>query len=131
MTTFAWIIVTIPRPRSAVNLALSLPVLARTRLSLLGPEAGGARLRLGLQAVLANLMVVCVYTAMIRLPIGDFGAIVFSSPVFTMLLSVPVLKERCGVYRAAVALLLLAGVVTISRPPALFPPGKCRTADQH
>ena len=51
------------------------------------------KVKLGLQVVLANILVLCYYEGMIRLPLGDFGAIVFSSPVFTMIMSSFMLKD--------------------------------------
>ena len=74
------------------------------------------------QAVLGGAMLLCVFEAIGRLPIGDFSAVAFSSPVFTMALSSLLLRERCGVYRALVAALLLAGVLLLTHPPLLFGP---------
>ena len=72
------------------------------------------------QAVLGGAMLLCVFEAIDRLPIGDFSAVAFSSPVFTMALSSLLLRERCGVYRALVAALLVAGVLLLTHPPLLF-----------
>ena len=63
-------------------------------------------------------------TGMIRLPLGDYQAIIFSSPVFTMIMSVFLIKDRFGVYRAVLALLLTIGIIVICRPSSLFPQGK-------
>ena len=61
---------------------------------------------------------------MIRLPLGDYQAIIFSSPVFTMILSVFLIKDRFGVYRAVLAVILTIGIIVICRPSSLFPRGK-------
>ena len=61
---------------------------------------------------------------MIRLPLGDYQAIIFSSPVFTMILSVFLIKDRFGLYRAVVAIILTVGIIVICRPSSLFPRGK-------
>ena len=106
--------------RNAVILGVVCPILIRCRVSPLGPPDTGTRFRLGLQAVTANILVFCYYEAMLRLPLGDAGAIMFSSPVFTMLMSVFILRERFGVYRLLVSIILVAGVIIVSRPPAIF-----------
>ena len=71
--------------------------------------------------MLGGALLLCVFEGVARLPIGDYTAITFSSPCVTMLLSTCLLGERCGLYRAGTGLLLVVGVVTVSRPPAIFP----------
>ena len=106
--------------RNAVILVLVTPIMIWSKVSPLGPPDTVTRLRLGLQAITANILVLCYYEATIRLPLGDAGAIMFSSPVFTMIMSVFMLRERCGLYRILVSLVLVAGVIVVSRPPAIF-----------
>ena len=105
---------------NAVILVLVTPIMIWSKVSPLGPPDTVTRLRLGLQAITANILVLCYYEATIRLPLGDAGAIMFSSPVFTMIMSVFMLRERCGLYRILVSLVLVAGVIVVSRPPAIF-----------
>ena len=66
-------------------------------------------------------MLLSIFEAVKRLPIGDCTAIFFSTPAVTLLLSTVLLKEHCGVYRLLIGTCLVIGVVIISRPPALFP----------
>ena len=72
------------------------------------------------QAFFGGGMLFCVFESINRLPIGDFSAIAFSSPVFTMILSTFLLKEKCGIYRISVALLLMSGVLVLTRPTMIF-----------
>ena len=72
------------------------------------------------QAIFGGMMMFCLFEAISRLPIGDFSAIAFSSPCFTMILASFLLKEKCGVVRVVVGCLLISGVVVISRPTILF-----------
>lgn len=55
-----------------------------------------------------------------RLPLGDATTIIFSSPVFVMVLSFIILREPCGFFRTLIVGLLLAGVVLIAKPPFIF-----------
>ena len=56
------------------------------------------RLKVICQALIGGAMLFCLFEAIDRLPIGDFSAISFSSPVFTMILSTFILRERLGKY---------------------------------
>ena len=78
------------------------------------------RVKVLCQAIIGGLMMLCLFEAINKLPIGDFSAIAFSSPCFTMILASFFLKERCGVFRVIIGCLLISGVVVISRPTILF-----------
>ena len=75
---------------------------------------------MGAQAATDSCLFLCYFEAIRQLPLGDFGAITFSSPAFTMMLSIFLLKDHCGLYRIMIATLLTVGVVVISRHSALF-----------
>ena len=99
-----------------------IPVLCWTKESILGPPGDvKARLRMGAQAVISGCILLCYFEGIRRLPLGDFGAIAFSSPAFTMVLSIFMLRDHCGFYRCMIGIILTVGVVLISRPSALFP----------
>ena len=99
-----------------------IPVLCWKKENILGPPGDvKTKLRLVAQAIMSGCLLLCYFEGIRRLPLGDFGAIAFSSPAFTMVLSIFMLKEHCGVYRSMIGLILTVGVVMISRPPALFP----------
>ena len=51
---------------------------------------------------------------------GDSTAILFSSPVFVMMFSVCLLRERCQFVKVFGAGLLIAGVILVARPPGIF-----------
>ena len=72
------------------------------------------------QAVIGGGILFSVFETIGRLPIGDFSAIAFSSPVFTMILSSFILRENCGLYRVTVGALLIMGVVVLTRPSMIF-----------
>jgi len=108
--------------RCLVQKVCMIPVICWIRESVRGPSGDfHTRIRLGAQATISGCLLLCYFEGIRRLPLGDFGAIAFSSPAFTMVLSIFMLKEHCGVYRCMVAIILTVGVVLISRPPALFP----------
>jgi len=73
------------------------------------------------QGVLGGFLLLSIFMAVNKLPLGDATAIFFSSPAFTMVLSAIILRDHCGLYRTFIAIILLSGVVVLCRPEALFP----------
>merc|ERR1711862_171077 len=98
-----------------------VPIMRYGGYSILGTTDTTTRLRIGAQGVLGGILLLCIFVAVARMPLGDCTAIFFSSPAFTMVLSCIILKDHCGVWRCLVAITLLVGVMILSRPPALFP----------
>ena len=73
-------------------MVLSTPIMVLAKVPIFGSGDRNTKFKLGLQAFFSNILVLCYLEAMIRLPMGDFGAIAFSSPVFTMIMSIFMLK---------------------------------------
>ena len=107
--------------RGSVQLVAIVPILCWTRVNIFGPPDIKTRIKLVAVASIGGFMLLCVFEGIGRLPLGDYSAIAFSSPAFTMVLSIFLLKEHCGIYRSLIGIILTAGVVIISRPSALFP----------
>jgi drug/metabolite transporter (DMT)-like permease len=62
------------------------------------------------------LGVTLMFAAAARIPLSDATAISFLSPVFTLLLAIPLLGERVGQMRWMAALIALAGGLILTRP---------------
>jgi len=71
-------------------------------------------------AVSGGLRIAFIFTSFTRLPLGDSTAILFSSPVIVMGMSICLLKERCGLFRIFASASLVAGVILITKPPLIF-----------
>ena len=97
-----------------------LPIVCWWRVSLLGTPDTATRWRLCAQGVVGGAFLLCIFESVQRLPIGDCTAIFFSTPAVTLILSALILRDHCGLYRTLIGTCLVAGVVIISRPPALF-----------
>jgi drug/metabolite transporter (DMT)-like permease len=66
---------------------------------------------------------VLLFTAVAFIPLSDATAITFLNPVFAMVLAIPFLKERVGLWRWLSAAVALAGALVLTRPsPATFEP---------
>ncbi|XP_034250367.1 solute carrier family 35 member G1-like [Thrips palmi] len=104
--------------RSLVQVVVVLPVALYSGVGVLGPK--GHRGLLQLQGVVGALTLVLLFFSFRRLPLGDATTIIFSSPVFVLILSFLFLREPCGFFRTLVVCMLLTGVVLISKPPFLF-----------
>lgn len=60
--------------------------------------------------------VTCLFAAAAVMPLADATAISFLSPLFTMLLAIPLLGERVGPWRFGAAAIALTGGLVIIRP---------------
>ena len=90
------------------------------RLSFRGTTDRKIGLYLFVLAFTGGLRILFIFTSFARLPLGDSTTILFSSPVLVMVLSVFILKEKCGVFRVVAAVTLVSGVVLIAKPPFIF-----------
>ena len=95
-------------------------VIHRKKYTLFGFDDWRTKVKVICQAVFGGGILFSVFEAIGRLPIGDFSAVAFSSPVFTMILSSFILHEKCGLYRVSVGALLIVGVVVLTRPSMIF-----------
>jgi len=107
--------------RCLAQLATMVPIILLGKHNIFGTPDFATRWRLVAQGVLGGFLLLGIFVAVARMPLGDCTAIFFSSPAFTMVLSCIILKDHCGVWRCLVAITLLTGVMILSRPPALFP----------
>ena len=88
----------------------------------MGTPDWATRWRVAAQGVLGGLLLLGIFEAVARLPLGDCTAIFFSAPAFTMVMSCIILRDHCGAWRTIVAILLLSGVLILSRPESLWSP---------
>jgi len=107
--------------RCTMQLAAMAPIMWCTKSPLLPPDFA-TKWKVLVQGILGGFLLLSIFVAVNRLPLGDATAIFFSSPAFTMVLSAILLRDHCGLYRTFIAIILLIGVVVLCRPEALFPP---------
>ena len=107
--------------RGLTQITLTIPFIIWKQLELLGPPDNMVRLKILVLACSSGSMLMCNFEGIHRLSFGDYNALAYSSPVFTMLLSIFLLREHFGLFRAFICVALMVGVVFISRPSSLFP----------
>ncbi|CAG7828486.1 unnamed protein product [Allacma fusca] len=105
--------------RSLFQIAVTLPIALWRHENILGPK--GSRLLLLVQGIVGGTTLVLLFYSFRLLPLGDAATIIFSSPVFVMVMSHLWLREPCGFYRTLIVFLLVGGVVLITKPPFIFP----------
>lgn len=71
-----------------------------------------------LRALTVVVTAFCVFYAFSVLPMAQVYAIIFATPLFITVLSIPVLGETVGVHRWAAVILGLIGVIVVLRPGA-------------
>ena len=77
-------------------------------------------LLLFVQAICSGMILFCCYISILYMPLGDAMTIVFTSPVFTMVLSKVFLKDTCKLYKVICAMILFSGVILVLQPPLIF-----------
>jgi len=98
-----------------------LPLVIRSGAGIFGSEDVKIRWRVVISGGMGAFLLLAVFEAVSRIPLGDCTAIFFCSPGVTMIFSLFILREHCGIWRVLVATTSLAGVVVVCRPPGLFP----------
>merc|ERR1712086_9065 len=93
--------------RCVAQLCTMIPIMYCGGHNILGTPDLATRWRIGAQGVLGGFLLLAIFEAVGRMPLGDCTAIFFSSPAFTMILSCIILKDHCGVWRCLVAITLL------------------------
>jgi len=106
--------------RGILQLVLMGSIACYKRLSFTGAREHCVPTVLFLVSLTGGLRLIFIFTSFSRLPLGDSTTIVFSSPVFVMIFSICILKERCGLFRVGAGASLLGGVVLIAKPPIIF-----------
>jgi len=101
------------------NVAM-VPIMIIGKHHILGTPDWSTRWRVAAQGVLGGLLLLFIFEAVARLPLGDCTAIFFSAPAFTMVMSYFVLRDHCGLWRILVVITLLSGVLILSRPESLW-----------
>lgn len=68
------------------------------------------------RAIIGNIGLFMTFTAFAMLPVADATAIIFTAPLFVVLLSMPVLGERVGPYRMLGTVFGFCGLLFILQP---------------
>jgi len=108
--------------RATLQLVIMIPVLIYSKSNPLGPR--GNRIGIYMQGIVGGVLLLGIFLAVKRVPLGDCAAIFFSAPAFTLILSCLVLREHLRLYRSLITLFLLSGVVLLSRPSFIFQPSQ-------
>ena len=77
---------------------------------------------IALQAVLGALRLYLSFSCLQYLPLGDALTIIFTEPLFTIVLSFILLKSSIGFIKIILGIGLLAGMTLSIQPPFLFGP---------
>jgi drug/metabolite transporter (DMT)-like permease len=77
-------------------------------------------LLLCIQAICSGLILFCCYVSFLYMPFGDAMTIIFTAPIFTMVLSKIFLNDTCKLYKLICAMALLSGVTLVLQPPFIF-----------
>jgi drug/metabolite transporter (DMT)-like permease len=102
--------------RGIVTLILSYWMVRRAQLSPWGTKRG----ILVIRGILGFAALTCFYFAVTQLPLAEVTLIQYTSPIWTALIAVPLLKEPITTRVFGACFLSFAGVTCIARPQFLF-----------
>ena len=86
------------------------------------PGTCASKALLSLQGFCSGLRVGCALSSMIYIPLGDALTIIFTEPIWTLLLTKVFLGSKISMRKLFFCLLLIAGAVLVIKPPGIFPP---------
>ena len=72
------------------------------------------------QGVWGALMIICSFSCVLFLPLGDALTLIFSAPLSTMVMAAIFLGHSLRLYKITLGAVLLTGTVLVVRPPFLF-----------
>ncbi|XP_059489830.1 solute carrier family 35 member G1-like [Neocloeon triangulifer] len=104
--------------RAIIQLIAIFPFIIYLRKNPFGPP--GMRVYMFLQGIVGGLTLVTFFFATRELPLGDATTVMYSSPIFVVLMSSVFLKEACGFFRTFVIFLLMTGVILVLQPQIFF-----------
>ena len=104
--------------RSLVQLVFVVPVILITRIKLLVTR--DKIVTLIAMALLGYLNIIVTYFALDKIPLADALVITFTSPFFTAVFSLIILKERIHWLDLVSGIISFLGVVLVARPSFLF-----------
>eukprot|EP00088_Acartia_fossae_P056587 TRINITY_DN6589_c0_g1_i3.p1 TRINITY_DN6589_c0_g1~~TRINITY_DN6589_c0_g1_i3.p1 ORF type:complete len:511 (+),score=93.16 TRINITY_DN6589_c0_g1_i3:144-1676(+) len=107
--------------RSFLQTVLILVGIFTTRTKLL-PNSIKDRILVILQGLLSGARVFLQFACLSFMPLGDALTLVFTEPLWTIILSKIVLKIDIGWWKTTFGLFLISGMVLCIQPPFIFPP---------
>ena len=106
--------------RSGLQTVLMAFIILVTKRSFL-PTARLDKVLVLLQGLIGGLRILLQFACVLFMPLGDALTIVFTEPLWTVLLSRLALGIRIGAWKIIFGCLLLCGMVLCVQPPFLFP----------
>ena len=73
------------------------------------------------QGVLGSVVMICAFSCMLLMPLGDALTLLFTEPFSTMFMAAIFLGHRLRLFKISLGLFLLIGVVLVIQPPFIFP----------
>jgi len=102
---------------------LLLGIVLMTTTGRLLPEGRNDKMLVILQGMFSGGRIFLQFACLSYMPLGDALTLVFTEPLWTLLLSKLVLKIKIGIWKMIFGVVLLAGMVFCIQPPFLFSPG--------
>ena len=116
--------------RSLIQLGLAVLLLLWKRIKPWGDTWSGFGL-LWLMGFVKICSIIFFYASLKGLPLGDATVIMFTSPVFTIILGIVLLREPCSIWNLVFGMFSFLGVAIIAAPGIFFPSSRDRSQTHH
>merc|ERR1712242_650872 len=85
------------------------------------PSSAYQRIMLCMVGLFGSLTMLTSFACVKFMPVPDAITLIFTAPLFTMVLAAMFMKERVTIVKAISGMVLMAGIVLITKPSFLFP----------
>merc|ERR1719167_1748672 len=85
------------------------------------PKTSTQRIMLILVGISGSLMMLTSFACIKFMPVSDATTLMFTSPLFTIILSALTMNERLTYLKTLIAVVLMSGIVLVTKPSFLFP----------
>jgi len=106
--------------RSSMQVAILGLILIVTGCTNVKPNGTAGWVLVVAQSIFSGARVGLTFACLDYLPIGDALTIIFSEPLWTLILSKLFLRTKIGLWKSSFAVILLVGVLLCAQPPFVF-----------
>jgi len=85
------------------------------------PRTNYQRFMVALISLVGALTILSGFACVKFMPVGDGTTLMFTVPLFTMIFAALFLKQRLTIIKSIAGIVLMVGIVLVTKPPFLFP----------
>ena len=95
----------------------------------IGENPQKLRVLIVFQGIFGALLIICGFSCVLFMPLGDALTLIFSAPLSTMVTAAIFLGHRLRLFKITTGILLVIGTILVIKPPFLFAPEDDQSSD--